>query len=357
MNAPLDTSTPTTAPRVLVTGASGFLGGALVRALVARGERVRVVQRSSTAALDALAREGHVELALGSLEDAAHVARAAEGVETLFHVAAKAGVWGPEDAYFRANVVGTRSVLAAARAAGVTRLVYTSTPSVVHAGGDVEGVDESAPYATHFATHYPKTKSIAEREVRAADGDAVGPGRRLRTVALRPHLIWGPGDTNLVPRILERARSGRLVLVGGGEKKIDGTFIASAVHAHLLAAEALARAEAKGEAPACGGRAYFIAQGEPMPARELILGIVRAHGLDVAPRSIPLGAAKVLGGLVELGYRALGREDEPPLTRFVAEQLGTAHWYSLAAAERDLGYRAPVTVAEGLAQLAASVRG
>lgn len=335
---------------ILVTGASGFLGGALIDALVARGHRVRTLQRTKGERLTRLEREGNVENVLGPMDDRASVARAMEGIETVFHVAAKAGVWGSYDEYFRANVIGTRHVIEEARAHGVRRLVYTSSPSIVHAGGDQEGIDESTPISDRHATHYPATKGIAEREVLAAHGTRGKGEAVLATVALRPHLIWGPGDTNIAPRMVERAKAGRLVLVGGGTKKIDATYIDSAVHAHLLAWERLA------PDAACGGKAYFIAQGEPMPSRDLILGLVRAHGLDVRPRSIPLPVAKALGSAVELAWRVTRRSGEPPLTRFLAEQLGTAHWYSLAAAERDLGYRAPVTTAEGLERLAVHVR-
>lgn len=332
-------------PTILVTGASGFLGGALLEALVARGHRVRTLQRTRSEALARLERGGRVENVAGSIEELDVVRRALSGIETVFHVAAKAGVWGDYDAYFRANVLGTRNVLQAAREAGARRFVHTSSPSVVHGGGDQEGIDESTPIAAHPSAPYPATKGLAEREVLAAHGGPSGDGV-LSTVALRPHLIWGPGDTNLTPRIVARARRGRLVLVGGGVKRIDATFIDSAVHAHLLAWECL------GPDAACGGKPYFIAQGEPAPSRDLILGIVRAHGLDVRPRSVPLPVARALGAAVETGYRLLRRADEPPLTRFLAEQLGTAHWYDLSAAERDLGYRAPITTAEGLAKLA-----
>ncbi|GAB4199290.1 MAG: NAD-dependent epimerase/dehydratase family protein [Sandaracinaceae bacterium] len=335
---------------LLVTGASGFLGGALVEALVARGERVRTLQRSKGERLARLERESVVENVLASVEDAAAVRRACEGVRAVFHVAAKAGMWGGYDAYFRANVLGTRHVIEGCRAASVPILVHTSSPSVVHAGDDQEGIDESTPIASRHASHYSATKAIAEREVLAAHGTPRADGGVLSTVALRPHLIWGPGDTNLAPRILSRARRGRLVLVGGGTKKIDATYIDSAVHAHLLAWERLA---AEGPRAACAGKAYFIAQGEPTPSRDLILGIVRAHGVEPRPRSVPRPIAEALGTATELVWRALGRADDPPLTRFVAQQLGTAHWYSLAAAERDLGYRAPITTAEGLARLAA----
>jgi nucleoside-diphosphate-sugar epimerase len=329
---------------VLVTGASGFVGLAITRALVERGEHVRTLSRASNATLDALAAKGAVTITRGDLADRDAVMRAAEGASAILHVGAKAGVWGPREEYLHTNVAGTSHVLAAAGALGIRRVVYTSTPSVVHAGRDVEGLDESAPYATHFSTAYPESKAIAERAVLGANGP------RLATCALRPHLVWGPGDTNLVPRIVERARAGRLALVGGGASIVDATYIDSCVHAHLLALDRLT------PTAACAGRAYFIAQGEPTTVRALVLGIVEAHGLAPHARSVPLPIAKAAGSLIELAYRAARSDREPPLTRFVAEQLGTSHWFDLSAAKRDLGYAAPITTAEGLRRLAASVR-
>lgn len=336
---------------VLVTGASGFVGLAITRALVLRGEHVRTLNRGASPALDELARAGSITITRGDLADPVVVLRAAEGASAVLHVGAKAGVWGPYSDYFSANVVGTENVLAAVRASAIEKLVYTSTPSVVHAGGDVAGLDESAPYATHFSTAYPETKAIAERAVLRANGETLSNGRTLATCALRPHLIWGPGDTNLTPRIVERARRGRLALVDGGRHEIDATYIDSCVHAHLLALDRLA------PGAACAGKAYFIAQGEKAPIRDLVLGIVGAYGLSPRPRSIPLSVAKLIGAALEAGYHLARSDREPPLTRFVAEQLGTSHWFDLSAAKRDLGYEAPVTTREGLRRLAASASG
>lgn len=334
------------AMRVLVTGAGGFVGLALSRALVARGTRVRALNRSAWPALDRLAREhaDQVELVRGDVADRDVVMRAAEGCEGVFHVAAKAGVWGAYDEYHRANVVGTERVIEAARAQGLAKLVYTSTPSVVHAGSDVEGVDERAPYAERFETAYPETKAIAERAVLAACSPA------LSTVALRPHLVWGPGDNHLVPRILERARKGRLVLVGGGAKKVDATYIDNAVSAHLAAWDRLAPG-----AP-CAGRAYFVANDEPVPLRELIDGILAAADLPRSERSVSPRVAWAVGAVMEGAFRALRLSGEPPLTRFVAHQLATAHWFDLSAAKRDLGWRPEVSTREGLARLRESLR-
>ena len=190
--------------RVLVTGGGGFLGGAIVRRLVARGDQVRSFARGEYPKLVKLG----VEVRRGDLCDSEAVAAAIQGCERVFHVAALPGVWGAYKDYYRTNVVGTDNVLAACRAQGVKRLVYTSTPSVVHAGGDIEGGDESLPYATKFSAHYPRTKAIAEQSVLRANGE------KLCTVALRPHLIWGPGDNHLTPRILARGRANRLRLIG-----------------------------------------------------------------------------------------------------------------------------------------------
>jgi 2-alkyl-3-oxoalkanoate reductase len=335
---------------VLVTGASGFVGLAITRALVARGEHVRTLSRGVVPELEALERDARITITRGDLADLSAVTRAAEGARAILHVGAKAGVWGAYRDYYATNVVGTENVLEAARRHAIGKLVYTSTPSVVHAGGDVEGLDESAPYATHFSTAYPETKAIAERAVLRANGQTLKDGTVLATCALRPHLVWGPGDTNLGPRIVERARRGRLALVDGGRHVIDATYIDSCVHAHLLALDRLA------PGAACAGKAYFIAQGEKTSVRELVLGIVEAHGLPRAARSVPFVVAKAMGTVLELGYRIARSESEPPLTRFVAEQLGTSHWFDLSAAKRDLAYEAPVTTREGLARVAAAAR-
>jgi nucleoside-diphosphate-sugar epimerase len=320
---------------ILVTGGGGFLGGAVVRQLLARGEQVRSLQRSDVPGLRALG----VEVVRGDLADAQAVLDAARGCEAIVHVAAKAGVWGSEDSYLRANVLGTQHVLDACRAHGIARLVHTSTPSVIHAGGDVEGVDETAPLATHFATAYPRTKAEAERRVLAANGP------ELATVVLRPHLIWGPDDPQLTARILARAQAGRLRLVGGGHKLVDSAYIDNAAHAHLLALDRVK------PGAACAGKAYFITQGEPMPQRQLIDGILAAAGLPPCTRSVSPRLAYVLGATMELAWHALRREDEPLMTRFLARQLATAHWYDITAARRDLGYAPLVTVAEGLERL------
>lgn len=325
---------------ILVTGGSGFLGGAIARRLIARGDAVRTLQRHDSPALRALG----VEVVRADLADREAVVIAAKGCDAIIHVAAKTGVWGPFEDYHRTNVLGTRNVIEACMANHIRRLIYTSTPSVIHTGTDVEGVDESAPLATHFETAYPATKAEAERLVLAANGPGLG------TVALRPHLIWGPDDTQLTARILARAKAGRLRLVGKGLKRIDSVYIDNAVDAHILALDRVA------PSAACGGKAYFITQGEPMPQRDLINGILKAGGLPPCGKSISPRVAYAVGAVMEIIWRALRRQDEPLMTKFVAKQLATAHWYDISAAKRDLGFEPKVTVAEGLARLAKSLR-
>ena len=326
---------------ILVTGGSGFLGGAVVRRLVARGETVRSLQRQDSPDLRKLG----VDIVHADLADRDAVIQAAQTCEAVIHIAAKTGVWGPQEDYYRANVLGTRNIIEACLANNIRRLVYTSTPSVIHAGGDIEGVDESIPLATHFEIAYPATKAEAEQLVRSANSTELG------TVALRPHLIWGPHDPQLTARILARGKIGRLRLVGKGLKLIDSVYIDNAVDAHLLALDRIA------PGAACAGNAYFITQGEPMPQRDLINGILKAGGLPPCEKYISPRAAYALGAIMEIIWKVLGRLDEPMMTRFVAKQLATAHWYDISAAKRDLGYAPLISVTQGLQILKQSLRG
>lgn len=321
--------------KALVTGGGGFLGKAVVRRLLACGWQVCSLNRSHYPALDELGVEQHQ----GDLADAQSVLAASQDCDVVFHVAAKAGIWGPYEEYHRCNVTGTENVLRACTEHGIGRLVYTSTPSVVHSGGDLEGVDESTPYAEHFETHYPRTKAKAEQMVLAANGDS------LATVALRPHLIWGPEDNHLVPRIVARRRAGSLRLIGGPPKLVDSVFIDNAADAHLLACDRLQ------PGAACAGKAYFISQGEPVPVNELINRILDAAGLPPVEQTVPPGLAYAAGAVMETAYRLLRIPGEPRMTRFLALQLSTAHWFDLSAARRDLGYEPAVSLDEGLERL------
>jgi nucleoside-diphosphate-sugar epimerase len=321
--------------RALVTGGAGFLGKAIVRRLLDRGDAVRSLSRGRHPELA----EWGVEMHRGDVADTEAVARATADCDIVFHVAARVGSWGPRAEYRRTNVTGTENVISACRSHAVPKLVYTSTPSVVHAGGDIEGGDESLPYPARFEAAYPETKAAAERLVLAANDAS------LATLALRPHLVWGPGDNHLIPRLLARARAGRVRHIGRGDKLVDATYIDNAADAHLLAADRLA------PGAACAGRAYFIAQGEPCPSGELINGILDAAGLPPVTKRLPTSLAWCAGAAAEASFWLLRRRQEPPLTRFVARQLATAHWYEIGAARRDLGYAPTVSTRQGLARL------
>lgn len=321
--------------KVLVTGGGGFLGKAIVKLLQARGDRVRSFSRHEHPALAELG----VEHCRGDLGDAAAVARAAAGCDTVFHVAAKAGIWGPYEIFHRANVLGTRHVIAACRQHGIRRLVYTSSPSVVFAGRDLEGVDESVPYPSHFEAYYPQTKAAAEQLVLQAND------QHLATVALRPHLIWGPEDNHLVPRILARGAQGRLRRLGRRQCQIDTIYIDNAAAAHVLAADHLDIGST------VAGKVYFLAQGEPLPLWEVVNRILAAGGLPPVTRTISPQLAYLIGAILEKIYLLLRLHGEPPMTRFVARELSTSHWFDLGAARRDFGYRPAVSFDEGMERL------
>jgi 2-alkyl-3-oxoalkanoate reductase len=322
----------------LVTGANGFLGQAIVEQLVAGGDRVRAFCRQRSPALDAIG----VETMLGDVRDAEAVAAACQGIEVVFHVAAVAGIWGPWKHFYETNTVGTRHVVVACLRHGVRRLVYTSSPSVTFEGREQCGIDESAPYARHWLCHYPHSKALAEQAVLAASGR-----EGLLTCALRPHLIWGPGDRQLVPRLIERARHNQLRRVGDGKNLIDMVYIDNAALAHLQAADRLTPGSA------VAGRAYFISQGEPVNCWRWIDELLALAGLPPVRRYLPTAAAYSLGAALEVAYRISGTQAEPRMTRFLALQLGKSHYFSIDRARRDFGYEPRVSTAEGMRRLAA----
>lgn len=324
--------------KILVTGGNGFLGSRIVHRLVENGHEVTVFARSvathSDSAMMTSDRTGlylkgfkrqtrNPQTAAGDIRSAEQIAATIAGHEAVFHVAAKAGVWGKRRDYFDANVTGTRNVIAACHAKGVQTLIHTSTPSVVFNAASLEGVNEDTPYATRFLTHYAESKCIAEREVLAANG--VG---GLRTVALRPHLIWGKGDPHLVPRVLARARAGRLKRVGDGSNKVDITHVEDAADAHVLALEHI---------EAAAGKAYFISS-EAVPLWDWINALLARLDLPPVTRSISRGLAYRIGATFEFLYGLFGIASEPPMTRFVAENLATSHWFDISRARQDLGY-------------------
>jgi len=326
--------------KILVTGGGGFLGQALCRSLRARGHDVISFNRGRYAALDAIG----VDQIQGDLAQRDAVIAAAQGCDAVFHNAAKAGAWGSYRSYHLANVVGTDHVIAACRAHRIGRLVYTSTPSVTHrATHPVEnGIADDVPYGEGFKAPYAATKKIAEIVVLAAN-DAT-----LATVALRPRLIWGVGDNQLLPRLVSRANAGRLAFVGDGNNRVDTTYIDNAAQAHVDAFDHLA------PGAACAGRAYFISNGEPKTMRETLNGLLAAVGAPLVRRSIPFPVAYAAGIACEGLWHALPLRGEPPMTRFLAEQLATTHWYDMAPARRDFGYVPAVTFDQGLSRLRAN---
>lgn len=318
--------------KALVTGGGGFLGQAIVRGLVKRGAAVRSFSRNEYGGLRALG----IEQLRGDLADSEAVSSAVQGCDIVFHVAAKPGIWGDYEEYHRPNVIGTQNVIAACRRHGVRRLVHTSSPSVVFDGRDLEGVDESIPYPARYYAHYPSTKAQAERLVRAANDE------QLATVSLRPHLIWGPGDNHLLPRLVARAKAGQLRRIGSRPNLIDTVYVDNAAEAHLLAADRLSPGSP------VAGKVYFISQGEPVPMWEMVNRLLDAAGAPPVTSGVPVWLALALAWGFESAHRLTGNPGEPPLTRFVVHEMSTAHWFDIAAARRDLGYAPGISIAEGL---------
>lgn len=324
--------------KVLVTGGGGFLGRYVVEQSLARGDEVTVLARGD---YPELVSQG-VRLIRADLCDAAAVKQACEGQQVVHHVAARAGFWGPYEDYYRPNVLGTETVIQACREQGVEKLVYTSSPSVVFGDANQAGVDESVPYPSHYENPYSATKALAEQKVLAAHGDG------LLTLALRPHLIFGPRDRHLLPRIIQRAQAGKLVQVGDGDNQVDFCYVEDAARAQLLAADALQ--------PGLGGRAYFITQGEPVRLWPWINQLLTALGIAPVRRQVPLGVARALGGGLEFIHRTFKLAGEPRLTRFLASELARDHYFDISAARRDLGYVPTLSMEEATAHTVADLR-
>jgi 2-alkyl-3-oxoalkanoate reductase len=322
--------------KVLVTGATSLLARTAAEILLARGDDVVCLQRgqSSLAA----------EQVSADIRDSTAVQRAAVGCDAIIHAAAKVGVVGSWDEYRAINVDGTNNILAAARTAGIERIVYVSSPSVAHGGDALAGLGAEPPVLGRKNAFYAESKAMAEQAALAANTND------LAVVAIRPHLVWGPGDAQLVGRIVDRAKNGRLALVGGGAALIDTTYITNAAESLVTALDRVR------PGAACSGRAYVIANGEPRPIRDLIAGICAAANVPFAPRDVPLAIAKVAGSVVERTWKITRRTTEPPLTRFLAEQLGTAHWFDPRPAKDDLGWTPRITIDQGLQALAAWFR-
>jgi len=356
---------------VFVTGASGFIGGKLAERLLADGRRVRVLSRRPLPELEARG----AEVIPGDLDDYHALRRGCASCESVFHVAGRVGVWGPRSEFFHVNVKGTKNIMAACREAGVLRFIYTSSPSVVYNGGDLRNVNESAPLCLQAPCAYPTSKAAAELAVLAANG------RNFATIALRPHLVWGPGDKNVVPRVLALARAGKLKIIGAGENKVDVTHITNVIDAHLLAEGALLSGSAipfshaakpqdeprrslqgeGGSAPSAGsrlpqnpgGRAYFITNGEPVLLWPWINNLLMELNEPPVTKHVSLSTAYFAGGVLEAAWRTLRLKGEPPMTRFVAKEMATDHWFDITAARRDLAYHPLMTVADGVKELVA----
>jgi nucleoside-diphosphate-sugar epimerase len=276
-----------------------------------------------------------VEVVCGDLTDATAVSAACEGVDAVFHVAARAGVWGSWESFYGPNVIGTRNVLSACRKWQVKRLVYTSTPSVVFNGDSIRGGDESLPYGKNWLCHYAETKALAEQEALAANSE------KLQVVALRPHLIFGPGDPHLLPRVVGSVKAGRLRIVGDGSAKVDVSYVGNVADAHLDAFDALERGKG-------AGQAYFISHGEPVDLWPWLNSILEGLGQPPLTQKIPLPLAYGIGALCEGVWKVLRRRTDPPITRFVAVELAKDHYFDIRKAQHVLGYRPRVPMNEAL---------
>lgn len=323
--------------KAIVTGGGGFVGRAIVGQLVDKGVETAVIGRRYYPEIERLG----CRIWRGDIRNESFLVHACKGYDTVFHVAAKAGIWGGQAEYETVNVAGTNNVISACLANRIDTLVYTGTPSVVFNGEDIGGGDETLPYADRFMCHYAETKARAEQRVLAANSDA------LKTCSLRPHLVWGPGDPHLIPRLLDRGRRGMLRQVGDGQNRVDISYVDNVAQAHLLAAENL-----KSTASAAG-KAYFISQGEPVVLWEWVNTLFQR--LDIAPvdKKIGFPMAFTLGRMLEGIYKLLRVKKEPPMTRFLAEQLAKSHWFSIERAKVDLGYRPKISTAEGSDRLVA----
>ena len=320
--------------KVLVTGAGSLLMREVAVALAARGDEVVCMQRRE-ACFPAGVR---IPQELGDITNLGAVSKAMNGCDVVVHGAARVGVLGTWSEFYNTNVVGTQNILSAASTLGVSRIVHVSTPSVAHVGSSLVGAIATPAVTGHKRAFYAESKAMAEIEALNANNNSCA------VVAIRPHLVWGPGDTQLVGRIVQRAEANRLAMVGSGDALIDSTYIANAVSALVAAVDALQIGAS------CAGKAYVIANGEPRTVRELMQKICDAAGVPFQPKKVPLSVALIAGSLVERIWPRIGK-GEPPLTRFVAEQLGTAHWFDPRPAAHDLKWSPTVTLDEGFLEL------
>jgi nucleoside-diphosphate-sugar epimerase len=321
--------------KVFITGGGGFLGFAIVQQLVKEGYEVVSYSRSRYEKLE----KPGITHYQGDLNDYAALISAMQGCSAVFHVAAKAGYWGTYESFYKANVAGTENILKCCKELGISRLVYTSSASVVFQDNS-EGRNESLPYPSKYYSFYPETKAIAERAVLAANS----PG--LITCSLRPHLVWGPGDQTIFPRLCKKRRNGILRLVGTRQYLIDTIYIENAARAHLLAFKAMLNKPAS-----VAGKAYFISQNEPIAIRAFIDKLLAAAGLDPVDKTINLRTALIAGWLFQSFYRLFNIQSEPPFTVFIVKQFSSSHWYDISAAIADFDYNPVVSIDEGMKQM------
>lgn len=314
--------------KVLVTGGTSLLGGATARLLSERGDDVTVLQRRPS--------ELGLPEVLGDITDRAAVDSAMTGADAVVHLAARVGVVGTWEQFERTNVAGTATVLSAASDAGVSRLVFVSSPSVAHSGSSLVGASAGPADPEGAGGHYARSKAMAER-LALGEADA-----GFGVVAIRPHLVWGPGDTQLVGRIVDRARAGRMALVGSGAALVDTTYIDNAATALVAAVD---------RADRLSGHAYVVSNGEPRPIGELITRILSAAGLDAPRLKVPVAIARFGGRLAERWWEYRGLQEDPPMTEFLAEQLSTAHWFDQSETRTALQWKPTVSLDEGFARL------
>lgn len=325
--------------RVLITGGGGFLGSAIIDELLSRKYDVVNLSRNTYTELEAKG----VSCLTADISKSAEVeVLDLSGFDCVFHVAAKAGVWGKKEDFFGINIEGTKNIFNHAKASGIKYFIYTSSPSAVFGWDDIENGDESLPYPDSFSSYYGESKALAEQfileQAKLPDSPQV--------IALRPHLIWGPGDPHIFPRILQKAKLGKLKRVGDGQNLVDIIHVRNAAVAHVQALDALIQ---KTE---LNGKVYFLGQSEPVNLWDFIGEILRLNKLDPVDSSISFKNALFAGIILEKLYRFLGiLKPEPPMTRFMALQLGKSHYFSHANAVKDLGYDPKVSTEEGLAEL------
>ena len=320
---------------ILIIGGGGFLGRSLARSLLKRGDHISILGRNLYSGLD-----DSIKCIKADIRDRPSLIAALKDQEIVFHVASIPGIWGEYKEFYSTDVTGTENIIVACYKNNVKKLIYTSSPSVVFNQLDIENADEQTPYPSKYICHYSKTKAIAEKMVLSANGTS-----GLATVCIRPHLIWGPGDPHLIPRIIARAKKGKLVRVGSGKNLVDMIYIDNAVEAHLKACDKLSL-----DSPVAG-KCYFVSDGHPVILWEWVENLLSELKLPAITKSVSFLYAVVFGGILEGIYKIFGIKNEPPMTRFLAAQLAKSQYFNISRAVNDLGYKPVVTQKEGMKRL------